>query len=292
MADNKQQEQTAQAPGKKEEKKSQLEIIANDSYTAGKGALNSVIGAGALAASTLIGGLDTFVTAASFPVGQKLSNGLKGKPFTTSEFRDQSLFGLAFSPLSYYGINGVKEIPKAFGLENTVTDILGYSVPVSPLLVGGLTAAALVPAITALYYPLEHLFLKKTFKGMLEHTKKNFYKGLKGTLPLTIALSAAVGISYAMPVFAPYLFPFNALANVLYKVLLSKGEGKMEYKRLFYPSTYLPNFLNPFYMAVGAVKAAYSAANGLVNLIYNTFKGAHNTGIAFGKLGAAAQPAR
>jgi len=292
MADNQQQaEQTAQAPeGKKEEKKQPtLDRIVSEVWN---GVFNPVIAAGAIGASTALFGMDGLSVSSSFPAGRAVTEFTrkdgKGK-LTTANLRDESIAGALFTPPLWYGIEAVKQVPKAFNLDDIVTfNILGNSLSISPV-VAGLTFGVLTPTLTALYYPLQYLIQNKKFKGMGEDFKKNYFNGLIKTAPLTALASAAVAASYAMPVFAPYLFPALAALNIGYRVLLSP-EKISAMKLLFSPIT-LPIY-GASYLAVGAVKASYSAANGLVNLIYNTFKGAHNTGIAFGKPGAAAQPAR
>lgn len=249
MADD---ELEPQAPEKKEEKKpTGLENAVNESWNAIKGAANALAGKGAIAGATALFGLDGLVTAASFPIGAKISHGLAGKEFKSKNFRNEAIAGALFTPPLWYGIEAVKKVPAALGLESAVANILGASMPISPFVVGGLTAGVLTPALTLLYYPLQYAIKNKTFKGAGKDLKENYLPGLKRAIPITLFSSSAVGLSYAAPVFAPYLFPVLALSSVVYRMLLSK-EGKIEYKRLLYPSTYLPNFINPFYLASGA----------------------------------------
>lgn len=274
MADN----NAAKAPeaeGKKEEKKqpTALEGAVNESWSAIKGTANTFVGTGAIAGATALFGLDGLVTAASFPIGAKISHGLAGKEFKSKNFRDEAIAGALFTPPLWYGVEAVKQVPKAFGLEGTVANILGASVPISPFVVGGLTFGVLTPALTALYYPLQYIIKNKTFKGIGKDFKENYLKGLVRASPLTALTSAAVGITYATPYLAPLLFPALAVANVLYRVLLSPE--KIEYKKLFYPSTYLPNFINPISLASGAgslVGKGYSAAYRFGSGITNFFK--------------------
>jgi|GEM_PF-6965996 hypothetical protein len=287
MADNQHQEQAAQAQPKEGEKPKEttLDKVVKDVWN---GIVNPSIAAGAIGASYGLFGLDGLSAAASFPVGRALvefarKDG-KGK-LTTANLRDESIAGALFTPAVMYGIEAVKSIPKTFGLEGMVTNMLSYSVPVAPLVVGAATGLALSPILNALYYPLQYLIQNKKFKGMGEDFKKNYFSGLVKTAPLTALASAAVGVSYAMPVLAPYLFPALAALNIGYRVLLSP-EKISAMKLLFSPIT-LPIY-GAYYLAAGAVKTAYSASRGLFKLIYNTFKGAHDTGLAFGNSVAAA----
>ena len=178
MADNQQAAQTAQAPEeKKEEKKSTLDSVVN---TIWNGIVNPVIAAGAIGASTALFGMDGLSVSSSFPAGRAITEFTrkdgKGK-LTTENLRDESIAGALFTPAVVYGVEAVKNIPKAFGLEGMVTDVLGYSVPVAPLVVGGMAGLALTPVLNALYYPLQYLIQNKKFKGMGEDFKKNYFNG-------------------------------------------------------------------------------------------------------------------
>jgi len=246
---------------KKEEKPktTTLDSVIAETNRAGKGLINSAIGTAAIGASTALFGLDGLVTALSFPYGgmveKRLMQGDESKKqFTSKNFRDESIVGMLLTPPIWFGVEAVKQIPKAFGLENVVTNILGYSVQVSPFIVGGLFLGALNPAITALYYPLDYLIKNKTFKGIGKDFKDNYLKGLKRTIPLAAITSTIVGTAYALPYVAPYLFPALAAANILYRIFLSKEN--LNYWKLLNPFTYLPKFANPFYVASGAASAA------------------------------------
>ena len=265
MADNNQEEQKPQtAQEKKEEKPKQpttLESAVNESWHATKASTNALVGTGAIGAATALFGLDGLVTAASFPIGGLIESRLAGKPFTSKNFRDEALAGALFTPPLWYGIETIKQVPKAFGLDGVVTNILGASVPISPFIVGGLALGALTPALTALYYPLQYAIQNKSFKGIGKDFKENYWKGFKRTLPLTALTSAAIGATYALPYLAPYLFPALAVANIAYRVLLSKE--KLNYSKLLNPLTYIPNFLNPFYLVSGAATATYKVGKGV-----------------------------
>ena len=269
MADN----QTPQAPEAKKEEKPKpttLESAVNESSHAIKASTNTLIGTGAIAGATALFGLDGLVTAASFPIGGRIAQKARadGKgEFTSKNFRDESIAGALFTPPLWYGIETIKQVPKAFGIDDIVTaNILGQAVSISPT-VAGLTFGVLTPALTALYYPLQYLMQNKTFKGLGEDFKKNYLKGLIRTAPLTAITSAAVGVTYATPFLAPYLFPALAVANILYRVLLSPE--KISYKKLFYPSTYLPNFMNPSYLASGAVSVLSKTYNKVTSAAYS-----------------------
>ena len=249
-----------------------LDSVISETNQAGKGLINSAIGTAAIGASTALFGLDGLVTALSFPYGgmveKRLMQGDESKKqFTSKNFRDESIVGMLLTPPIWFGVEAVKQIPKAFGLENVVTNILGYSVQVSPFIVGGLFLGALNPAITALYYPLDYLIKNKTFKGIGKDFKDNYLKGLKRTIPLSAITSAVVGTAYALPYVAPYLFPALAVANVLYRLFLSKE--KLNYAKLLNPLTYIPKFTNPFYLASGIASPAGKVYRSVTTATYD-----------------------
>ena len=267
MAENKLEEKP-QEEGKKEEKKpTTLDSILKESSHAIKSSLNTSLGLGAIGGATALFGLDGLATAASFPIGARIVKKASGKEFTTGNFRDEAIAGALFTPPLWYGIETIKQVPKAFGIDDIITaNILGQAVSISPT-VAGLTFGVLTPALTALYYPLQYLIQNKTFKGLGKDFKKNYLKGLVRAAPLTALTSAAVGVTYATPFLAPYLFPALAVANVLYRILLSPE--KMEFKKLFYPSSYLPNFLNPFYLVSGAASVGSRIYRGVAKAAYD-----------------------
>lgn len=281
MADN--QAEKPQAPEAKKEEKPKapttLESVVNESSHTIKASTNTLLGTGAIAGATALFGLDGLVTAASFPIGARIVKKAKAgeeEEFKTSEFAREAFTGALFTSAVWYGFNTVKQIPKAFGLDDVATNILGYSVPVSPLVVGGLTIGALVPALVALYYPLQYVIQNKTFKGFGEYFKKNYWPGLWKNLVLTAFTSApAAALSYAIPAFAPYLFPIIAGASILSRVLLS--DEKLDYKKLFYPSTYLPNFLNPPYLVSGIASAGGKIYRGITTKVYDIGSAIHTT---------------
>ena len=177
MADN-QPGQTPQGEEKKEEKPKQpttLESVVNESSHAINASTNALVGSGAIAGATALFGLDGLFTATSFPIGGLIERRLmkEQKPFTSKNFRDEALAGALFTPALWYGLETVKQVPKAFGLDGVVANILGASVPISPFVVGGLALGALTPALTALYYPLQYAIQNKSFKGIGKDFKEN-----------------------------------------------------------------------------------------------------------------------
>ncbi len=265
---------------KEEEKPKQssgLESLVTESSQALGGLANFALGSSLIAGTYLIGGADWLVTSAAFPIGRKIKDSISGIETKMKDYRNESIIGAAIAPPIWGLVNTIKQVPNAFGLD-TLT---------GSFVVGGLTFGLLNPLINALYYPLDHLVKKRTFKGMGEYFKENYWKDLKRTFPLSALTSVAVGLNYALPAFSPYLFPFLAASSVLYKILLTKSEGKTEYKRLFYPSTYLPNSLNPFYLAEGAGKFY----NRLLSGVYTLGRGINEFFTIETKAAPAASPA-
>ncbi|MBI2559143.1 hypothetical protein HYW20_07525 [Candidatus Woesearchaeota archaeon] len=269
MADNLEE----QKPQEKEREKTTLDSVITETNQASRGLINSAIGTAAIGAFAALFGLDGFITALSFPYGGMIEKRLMAekdeskKQFTSRHFRDESIVGALITPPILLGVEAAKQLPKALGLENVVANILGYSVPVSPFIVGGLFLGALSPAITALYYPIDYLIKNKTFKGIGEDFKKNYLKGLMRTIPLAAMLSTAVGATYALPYLAPYLFPAIGVANVLYRIFLSKEN--LNYAKLLNPLTYIPKFANPLYITSGISSYAGKVYNKVSTAIYD-----------------------
>jgi len=119
-----------------------------------------------------------------------------------------------------------------------------------------------------------------------DYSAKNFGKD---ALISSLLTSAAVGSAYAFPFFVPLALPAFVLASGAYSYWSSTKEGKLEYKRLFYPSTYLPNILNPFYLASGVI----STTTTLCKTVRKGFEALYDAGSAFGKAieGAVPSPA-
>lgn len=256
-----------QAEGKEKPKPTTLEGAVNESWHATKASTNTLVGTGAIAASTKFFGLDGLVTAAAFPVGGFIESRLAKKPFTSKNFRDEAITGALFTPPLWYIVNALREIPKAAGLDGLV-NVLGYSVPAAALAAGALSYAS-IPFFNAIYYPLKYLVDNKTFKGIGKDFKENYWKGTKRSLYLGIPWAATVAASVAMPALYPYLFPVLAGFEVLYRLVLSKEN--LNYAKLFNPFTYIPNFVNPFYLA-----------QGVGSLLGRAYKGIYNLGSAIG----------
>ena len=275
--------------GEKPKGQTTLDRVVNEVWN---GIVNPLIAAGAIGASYRLFGRDGLILALSFPLGRSLfeyakADG-KGK-LTSGDVRDESISGAVFTGLTKYGVGAVNQVPKAFGLEGMVTDILGYSVSTGALAVGAATGLVLNPLLNAVYYPLQYLIQNKTFKGMGQDFKKNYVSSLIRTAPLSAITSVAVGLAYTMPAFVPFLFPYFALSGIAYRVLMSPE--KINYLKLAFAPIILPIY-GAYYLASGAVGASVSTVKGLASLVYNIFRGAHETGLAFGRTAPAAQPTR
>ena len=215
---------------------------------ASRGLVNSAIGLGAIGVATKFFGLDGLVTALSFPVGGMIESKLANKPFTSKNFRDEAIAGTLFTVPLWYGVNALR------------------SLTTSPLTVGALTFAS-VPLFNAIYYPLKYLVDNKTFKGMTTDFKKYYWKGTKRGLILGVPWAGAVAASVAYPVLYPFLFPILAGFEVAYRVILSKEN--LNYAKLLNPFTYIPNFVNPFYIASGLGTAAGKVYRGTTTAVYD-----------------------
>ena len=109
---------------------------------------------------------------------------------------------------------------------------------------------AALPVYAALTYPIRYLAANKTLKGLGKDFRENYFKSAKKAMPyVAIPGAAAVSPVATLPLLAPYFIPAFLGLGIIYRALMSKE--KLSYKKLFNPSTYLPNFLNPFYLAEG-----------------------------------------
>lgn len=262
------------ADDQEKEKKKQpnsLESAINESGDAVKAAANTLAGTGAVAGATALFGLDGLVTALSFPIGGMIEkramaekDGSK-KQFTSRHFRNEAITGALLTPVLWYGVNAIRGIPKALGLDGLV-NVLGYSMPASALAVGGLTFAS-IPLFNAIYYPIKYLVDNKTFKGMGKDFKQHYWEGTKRSLYLGIPWSAAIAASVAAPALYPFLFPALAVFEVLYRIVLSKE--KLNYAKLLNPFTYIPKFANPFYLIGGTSNLAGRAYNQIAKGSYS-----------------------
>ena len=131
--------------------------------------------------------------------------------------------------------------------------------------VGAATGLVLNPLLNAVYYPLQYLIQNRTFKGMGQDFKKNYVKSLIRTAPLSVITSIAVGLTYAMPAFAPLLFPYFALSGLAYRVLMSPE--KISYKKL--GKALLSPLYAPFYLAGGAASVTGKAYRGVTAAAYD-----------------------
>ena len=293
-------EANAQAPlakeGEKEKKPTTLENIAKEFKS---GVIEPVIAAGALAASDWLFGIDGLLIAASFPLGRAIveyaRKDRKGE-ITTAKLRDESITGALFAPAVLYGVNAVHNLTKASGLDGLVTNILGYSVPVSSIVAGGLAFGVLTPLLAALYYPLSEAVEHKTLnpKTIFADFKKNYVRGLIKTLPLTALTSIAIGATYTgasytipflasyLSFLAPYLLPaVIAVSNIGYRILLSPE--KISYVKLLFSPISAPLYLS-YQLATGAVSATIAVGKNLVNLAYKGFKAFYEAGSGIGKV--------
>lgn len=203
---------------------------------------NTAVGAAAIGASTAVFGRDGTVTTGSFPAGGFLESRLAGKEFKTKNFRDEAIAGALFSVPLITGVNAIRQVPQAYGLDGLV-NVLGYSIPTAALAVGALSFAA-IPLLNAFYYPIKYVVDNKSFKGLGKDMKENYWKGTVRGLYLGIPWAGTVAASVAMPAFAPFLFPVLAGFEVAYRVILSKY--KLDYKKLLNPLNYMPDFLKPW----------------------------------------------
>lgn len=271
-AQNQQEERPGQGEVKpavkKEEKQKSLEGILKTPF-------NVAVGSAVLAGAYALGGLDWLVTTASFQIGAFIENRLikekkneekdkAKKPYTSSTFANEAIGGLGFTVPLVYGVNFERALPQALGIDGLV-NILGYSVPAAALAVGGLTFAT-IPLFNLVYYPITHLAHKKTFKGMGEDLKKNYWKDLPRSMALGIPWAAAVAASVAMPAWYPFLFPVLAGFEVAYRLVLSRED--LDYKKL-------AKYANPLYY-LG--KLIDSVANPVAAILKHSAKSIYETG--------------
>ncbi len=171
-------------------------------------------------------------------VRERMANQLRELPTTSGKVLEESVKATTMLPAVFYGVNLTRAIPQLFRLGN-----------ISPYVVGATALGALTPLLSAFSHFTGYAIENKTFKGISKYFKENYKKDLIKRLPLSILGATAMGVTYAYSTLAPYLFPFLAATSMFYNALIE--EGKVMYRRLFYLSTYVPNFLNPFYAAEG-----------------------------------------
>ena len=186
--------------------------------------------------------------------GDRMTNQLRDRATTSGETRNRGLEATIRAPAVVGGVGALKSIPPAFELDQITGSFL----------VGAGALFALMPAITALGMATRYTIEKylptaktenKTFKGIKDYFKENYWKRLKQRLPLSAVGSTAIGITYAFPALSLYLFPFLAATRLFYNALIE--DGKVIYRRLFYLSTYLPDPVNPVRWAEGLGSLRY-----------------------------------
>lgn len=214
-----------------------------------KGTANVAVGAAAIGASYMLFGNTGLAITAFSPISGRIVTKLAGKDFTTQNFRNEVLAGAVTAPLLIGTLKAVTELPKYYGIDGLVS-ILGAQIPAYSLGIAGFTLAA-IPFYTALTYPIKYLVANKTLKGLGKDFKENYLKNTaKASLYLGLPGAALVSLSATVPILAPYLIPAFLGLGITYRALMSKD--KLDYKKLFNPSTYFPNPLKPFsYIAEG-----------------------------------------
>lgn len=266
----KQAEQTKPEQEKKEgglEKKISIwQNLSSESKEAGQIAL----GAGALGVATAVGSYDWLTIAGGFPVGGFLEKKLarNPEPFTSKDFAKESGAGLFFAPFPWGVLETIKQVPQAYGID-TVVNALGYSIPTSAFVIGGLTLATL-PLLNAVYYPIKYFFDNGTFKGMGKDFKSGgeYWKGTKRSmLYLGLPTAATVAAFATVPWLAPWFYPAVAGLGIAYRLALSKKE--LNYSKLFYAP------LVPIY-------AAGALLSGAATTVYKTAKGVKDATYAIG----------
>lgn len=262
----------AHGEGKKEEKKapSGWESGWKEIKEGASVAANLSIAAGANLLSMLKYGVNKgLVLTSSFPIGAALHEYARadGKGnFTSAKARDESIAGLAFTALAVPGVAATLQIPKAFGLENVVTDVLGYELPMDALAVAGTTFFVLNPLLNLAYYPIQHLIHQKTFKGMWTSLKNEYLPSLKRTWWLNALTSGVMAATYANPVLTPLLFPYFALSGIAYRVLMSPEP--IDYKKLAKGIFYSPLYAAS-YLTEGAASVANKISKSMSATVYS-----------------------
>lgn len=246
-------EQKVNGHGNKEEEKHDSELA-----QLFRGIGNAAIGATAIGASYALLGNTGLAIASISPLSGRIVTKLVGKEYTSASFRNDTLAGAVTAPIFVGTFNAVTQLPRYYGIESLV-NILGASIPAYSLAVAGLTLAA-IPIFTALTYPIRYLAANRTLSGIGKDFKENYWKNTKKTmLYLGLPGAAAVSAGATLPFLAPYLIPIYFGLGITHRALMSKE--KLNYKKLFSLSTYLPNFLNPFYLAEGLASLISRAVN-------------------------------
>lgn len=213
-----------------------------------RGIANTAIGAGAISASYALLGIPGLAIASAASLSGRIVTKLAGKEYASANFRNDTLAGAVTAPIVVGTLNAVTELPRYFGIDGLV-NILGASIPAYSLGVAGFTLAAL-PIYAALTYYIGYMVRNKTLKGIGKDFRENYWKSTKKSMwYLGLPGAALVSAGATLPFLAPYLIPAYFGLGITYRAMMSKE--KLDYKKLFRLSTYLPNFLNPFYLAEG-----------------------------------------
>lgn len=272
MADNETLEKMVNSPEQKNEEKipqkSNSQLLIEESFSTFKNLTNyAITAAGGILSTYFFGAKAGLATWGSRVYGTRMSNQLRDKPTSSGQLRDKSIESTLMTPAVVGSVGLLKSAPKAFGLDQLA----------GSLFIGTAAFFALNPVLSAFRMATSYVTENKTLKGIKGYFKENFMKRFKQRIPLNVIGSAAIGITYAYSALAPYLFPFLAASRLFYDAFLEKG--KVIYRRLAYPSTYLFNWINPFYIVGGYVsllKRGYngllSVVNSLGNTVYNFFK--------------------
>ena len=285
-AEQKPEEQKDVVKDEKAKPASPLENIVNEAEHAAKSGLyaaatgatiaGATTGAAALTGSWATGITDAAAPVLAFPLGRMLEDRLAGRaPAPMKEYFKESLIGLAYAPFLYGAVKAIEHAPELLGITGA-TNILGYAIPNSALAMGALTFPA-IPLLNAAYYPIKYFLDNKTFKGFGKYIKEHFWTGTRRSLYLGLLEAPLIALAVSNPAVIPFLVPIFAGLEVGYRLALSTD--KLKYAKLLNPSTYIPDSLNPKYLAEGigsalgkVYKQVTSTAYQIGSLINSAYK--------------------
>ncbi|MBI2542293.1 hypothetical protein HYV80_06295 [Candidatus Woesearchaeota archaeon] len=294
MADEhgRQQAQPAEKKGP-----SKFEVIVNEyvKQIAIPVAIGGVVAA-AHKVATLFGSIPAAASAIGATLEQIVSKG--NIDISTGRLLSETATGAAVGSAAYAGLQAVNGIPKVFGLEHAVANVLGYVIPVSTFAVGTATLGILAPAAVALYYSVSHLFNNNfKFEGMGKDFKEHYLKGLARTMPLNILSSLGVAALYAGYTLTPYIAIPAALGlGALYRLALSREKINYFYLKLATLPVWGP-IVGASHLIAGAVTTAYEAVKGAIyqglSILNHARVGIHDLGFAthMAMMGAVPAPA-
>ena len=199
----------------------------------------SVMAGATYAAYKAFGLLDGAFPTLAFPLGRGLEDTITKKGTTMKNMAEESIIGLGYTPALYATVKAIEHAPEALG----ITGSLGQA-----LTVGALTLPA-IPLLNAVYYGLDHLVKKRTFKGMGQYFKDNYWEGTKKSLKYIGLIDAATfALSVGVPTMTPDLIPIFAGLEVAYRMALGPaakkiGEGYKKFVSYFRPNRY---GMNPY----------------------------------------------